>query len=106
MAADDDPRRRPGARPRPSFAKRDANRDGFLTAEEMGRRGGGKMRAAPGSRAARARDPNAAFDRLDANRDGVDQPRRIRQRAARCAIEKRAGDEAAAHARQRVAAAG
>ncbi len=51
------------------FAKRDANRDGFLTAEEMTRRGGGmKMRRMGGQQA--TRDPNVAFDRLDANRDG------------------------------------
>ena len=62
------------------FAKRDVNRDGFLTAEEMTRRGGKRdgmmkvrrMRGAdgqPGEQRA-MRDPNVAFDRLDANRDG------------------------------------
>ena len=55
------------------FAKRDANRDGFLTAEEMTRRGGQrdgamKMRRMGGPQA--RRDPNVAFDRMDANRDG------------------------------------
>ena len=55
------------------FAKRDANRDGYLTAEEMTRRGGKqgggmKMRRMGGDQA--MRDPNVAFDRLDANRDG------------------------------------
>lgn len=55
------------------FAKRDANRDGFLTAEEMTRRNGQrmgamKMRRMGGQEA--MRDPNVAFDRLDANRDG------------------------------------
>ena len=58
------------------FAKRDANRDGFLTTEEMTRRGGAmkvrrmrQMDGQPGARQA-MRDPNVAFDRLDANRDG------------------------------------
>lgn len=56
------------------FAKRDANRDGFLTAEEMtrqgGKRGGAmKMRGMRGDQA--MRDPNVAFERLDANRDGT-----------------------------------
>ncbi len=55
------------------FVKRDANRDGFLTAEELTRRGATpdgamRVRRMGGERA--ARDPNAAFDRLDANRDG------------------------------------
>ena len=56
------------------FAKRDANRDGFLTTEELTRRGGQrdgamKVRRMGGERA--MRDPNAAFDRLDADRDGA-----------------------------------
>jgi EF-hand domain pair/EF hand len=60
------------------FARRDANRDGFLTSDELAMRGGGKMRRAmrqnggangqPGEQA--MRDPNVAFDRMDANRDG------------------------------------
>jgi hypothetical protein len=54
------------------FLKRDANRDGFLTSEELmrgGKRHGGmKMRRMGGQQA--MRDPNVAFDRLDANRDG------------------------------------
>lgn len=51
------------------FAKRDSNRDGVLTTEEMGHRGGAmKMRRMSERQA--ARDPNAAFDRIDANRDG------------------------------------
>lgn len=61
------------ARVQAQFAKRDANRDGFLTTEELTRRGGQrdgamKVRRMGGERA--MRDPNAAFDRLDANRDG------------------------------------
>ena len=55
------------ARAETRFARRDVNRDGFHTADEMGRHEG-KMRRA-GNRQA-ARDPNAAFDRVDANRDG------------------------------------
>jgi len=56
------------------FAKRDANRDGFLTGEEMTRQGGKrsgamKMRGMRGDQA--MRDPNVAFDRIDANRDGT-----------------------------------
>lgn len=61
------------------FAKRDANRDGYLTTEEMTRGGGrdgaikvrrmGRVDGQPGGRQA-MRDPNVAFDRLDANRDG------------------------------------
>ena len=68
------------ARVQAQFAKRDANRDGFLTTEEMTRRGGQRdgamkvrrMRGADGQPGAQRamRDPNAAFDRLDANRDG------------------------------------
>ncbi len=50
------------------FARRDANRDGFLTAEEMTRGGGTKMRRMGGQQV--MRDPNIAFDRLDINRDG------------------------------------
>ena len=70
------------------FAKRDANRDGFLTAEEMTRRGGGmKMRRMGGQQA--TRDPNVAFDRLDANRDGsINRDEFARARQVR--IEKRA----------------
>lgn len=56
------------------FVKRDANRDGVLTIEELAKRGGkramkmhhrGEM---DGQHA--MRDPNVAFDRIDANRDG------------------------------------
>jgi Ca2+-binding EF-hand superfamily protein len=51
------------------FVKRDANRDGFLTEEEMMKRGGKmNMRRTGGQHA--TRDPNVAFDRLDTNRDG------------------------------------
>lgn len=61
------------------FARRDANRDGFLTSEEMTRRGGprdGAMRERWQRNGIghavniRRGDPNAAFDRIDANRDG------------------------------------
>jgi hypothetical protein len=63
---------------REHFAQLDKNRDGFLTKEEadagraamkdhfrqrLGERGG--------ERAGRARDPGAAFDRLDTNKDGT-----------------------------------
>jgi hypothetical protein len=61
------------------FAKRDTNRDGFLTTEEINvgsgrnkvmmiRRGG--MAGGLGEGAQTMRDPNVAFDRIDANRDG------------------------------------
>ena len=59
------------ARIRTHFAQLDSNKDGYVTTEEMG-----AMRApgAPGEqrRIERhvMRDPAAAFDRLDANRDG------------------------------------
>ncbi len=60
------------------FARRDANRDGFLTSEEMTARGGQRQAGLnrrqmrqPGAQAQAMRDPNAAFDRLDANRDGA-----------------------------------
>ncbi len=70
------------------FAKRDANRDGFLTAEEMTRRGGMMMRPMGGPQA--MRDPNVAFDRLDANRDGlISRDEFARAREVR--IEKHAG---------------
>lgn len=55
------------------FAKRDANRDGFLTGEEMAKRGGhrdGAMKTRRMGGYHAMRDPNVAFDRLDANRDG------------------------------------
>lgn len=61
------------ARVRAKFARLDANRDGFLTSEEMTAGRGMRM----GNRQARMgagqamRDPSAAFDRLDANRDGM-----------------------------------
>ena len=68
------------ARVQAQFVKRDANRDGYLTTEELTRRGGqrdgavklrrmGGADGQPGEQRA-MRDPNAAFDRLDANRDG------------------------------------
>ena len=53
------------ARVQKHFARRDANRDGVLTSDELNRRG---QRMA--GRARTMRDPNAAFDRIDANRDG------------------------------------
>jgi hypothetical protein len=67
------------------FAQHDANRDGFLTAEELQMHGGmGGERAnvmmrhmgpdgmphAMGGAPRAMGDPNAAFDRLDANHDG------------------------------------
>jgi hypothetical protein len=60
------------------FAQHDANRDGFLTAEELQMHGGmgGEhanvmMRHMGPDGAPRAMgDPNVAFDRLDANHDG------------------------------------
>ncbi len=60
-----------------AFARRDANRDGFLTNDELAMRGGAErgMRdpvsggePMPGTEP--MRDPNVAFDRLDTNRDG------------------------------------
>ena len=76
------------------FAKRDANRDGFLTSEEMTRRGGamklrrmGRIDGQAGGRQA-MRDPNVAFDRLDANRDGsISREEFARNRVVR--IERR-----------------
>lgn len=68
------------ARVQAQFARRDANRDGYLTAEELTRGGGQRdgamkvrrVRSADGQPGAERamRDPNAAFDRIDANRDG------------------------------------
>ena len=57
------------------FARRDANRDGVLTTEELVKRGGQRgarmhRRGQIGGQHA-MRGPNAAFDRLDANRDGA-----------------------------------
>ena len=56
------------AKVREHFARADANRDGFVTSEEMsaGRKHAGKAR-----RVKAARDPNAAFDRVDSNKDGM-----------------------------------
>jgi len=63
------------ARVRTHFARLDANRDGFLTTEEIAAGRGARManrhaRMGQGGGPA-MRDPNAAFDRLDANRDGA-----------------------------------
>ncbi len=55
------------------FAKRDINRDGVLTSEELAMRGGQrgmKMRRGQMGGEQAMRDPSAAFDRIDANRDG------------------------------------
>ena len=60
------------------FAKRDTNRDGFLTADELQMRGGMRgqtanviMRHMGSDGSPRAMgDANVAFDRLDANHDG------------------------------------
>ena len=76
------------------FAKRDANRDGFLTTDEFrGQRQGmkmrqrGQLRGQMGGQQA-MRDPNAAFDRLDANRDGsISRDEFARNRVVR--IERR-----------------
>jgi Ca2+-binding EF-hand superfamily protein len=72
------------------FAKRDANRDGFLTTDEFrGQRQGMKMRQRGQMGGQQAmRDPNAAFDRLDANRDGsISRDEFARNRVVR--IERR-----------------
>ena len=71
------------AKVREHFAKMDANRDGFVAADEIqamrgqhqGMRGKmGERRGGDGNRLAQGagigRDPAAAFDRLDANKDG------------------------------------
>jgi Ca2+-binding EF-hand superfamily protein len=66
------------ARVQAQFARRDANHDGFLTADELAVRGvpGGQRtiivrRMGPGGAAPQAMgDAGAAFDRLDANHDG------------------------------------
>lgn len=58
---------------REHFAKMDANRDGFVTSDEMKAQRaerGAKWREKRAERR-QGRDPAAAFDRLDANRDGV-----------------------------------
>jgi len=52
-----------------AFQKRDSNRDGALTKDELDRKGRG-MKHAARARGARM-DPNAMFDRMDANRDGT-----------------------------------
>ena len=68
------------ARVQQQFARRDTNRDGFLAGEELAMRGqrhvivrrmGGAPGAAlPGSAPRAMGNADAAFDRLDANRDG------------------------------------
>lgn len=62
------------ARVQAQFARRDANRDGVLTTDELQVRRGqrdGAMRRQRGPGAAQAMsNPNVAFDRIDANRDG------------------------------------
>ncbi|MEO8141780.1 MAG: hypothetical protein ABI617_03880 [Sphingomicrobium sp.] len=68
------------AKVREHFAKMDVNRDGFVARDEMqsmrghrqgmsDRRGRGGDRVARNDRA--GRNPGAAFDRFDANRDGM-----------------------------------
>jgi hypothetical protein len=60
------------------FAQRDANRDGFLTTDELQARRGMRgdranvmgRRMGPGGAPRAMGEANAAFDRLDANRDG------------------------------------
>lgn len=67
------------AKVREHFAKLDANRDGFVAADEMqsirghhrGMRQLGERRGRGGGDRKAMRDPAAAFDRLDANRDGM-----------------------------------
>lgn len=64
------------AKVRQHFAKLDANRDGFVTTEEIATQRGARKanrQARQGQRMGQMahRDPSAAFDRLDANRDGV-----------------------------------
>ena len=61
------------AKVRASFARLDANRDGFLTTDEIAIGRGLRManRQANNGAGKAMRDPNAAFDRLDANRDGM-----------------------------------
>ena len=73
------------------FAKRDTNRDGILTTDELMSSGGHhgmKMRHHGGKGERAMRDPNAAFDRIDANRDGsISRDEFARAREVR--IEKR-----------------
>jgi hypothetical protein len=77
------------------FVKRDTNRDGFLTSEEMTKRGGKmKMRRMGGQHA--MRDPNAAFDRLDTNRDGsISRDEFTRNRMAQMERRQMAGQRGA-----------
>jgi Ca2+-binding EF-hand superfamily protein len=55
------------------FARRDSNRDGFVTKEEMmaGRGDGGERRMMIHSDGGPMGNPAAAFDRLDTNKDGM-----------------------------------
>ena len=64
------------AKVRQHFAKLDANRDGFVTTEEMTAQRGARQanrQARQGQRTGQMaqRDPGAAFNRIDANRDGA-----------------------------------
>lgn len=62
------------ARVRDHFARADANRDGFVAADEMqamhGQRKAKRM-AMRGANAGQRANPGAMFDRLDANRDNM-----------------------------------
>jgi hypothetical protein len=73
------------------FAKRDANRDGVLTSDELTKHDGHrgmKMRRHGDTSEHAMRDPNVAFDRIDANRDGsISRDEFARAREVR--IEKR-----------------
>ena len=55
-----------------AFQRKDANRDGALTQDELAKKGGMRRAKAPGAAMSKVRmDPAAAFDRIDSNKDGM-----------------------------------
>jgi len=75
---------------RDHFARLDTDRDGAITTAEVTARHG-QMAEQMGGRMA-ARDPNAAFDRLDANKDGMisrDEFNAVREQRIEKRVERR-----------------
>lgn len=85
------------------FARIDADRDGSITTAEVTARHGAMAGRAPGRMA--ARDPNVAFDRMDANRDGMISRQEfatVRQQRIEKRVERRTERSVEQDGKQRV----